>query len=502
MPSNRDERSYYHKGEHQILRFWPDDELIVGALEPGITRRTLETQLRARGLQPVVRDPSATYTVLRNRSEDDSLTVRQWLSTLPEVRRTAPAYRDERGALRTFLPARCVVQFRRDMPHTAIVEMVANAGASIIAKQRTAGLYTIAAGTDAHPFELIEVMNRSDAVLYAEPDEFGVELLDYTPIDAEFNSLWALRNVGQEVDGTVGTPGADIDVTRAWNFGRGSRRVVVAVIDTGSDLDHADLAANLLPRGNEDWDFGSSDLSPDDEHERSHGTHVCGTVAATENDIGVIGVAPRCRVMPLRIFDRAARLADIADSINYVWGQAVEHRDRRYVVNCSWKVFSDSMALRDALQQSWDHGVLVVFAAANDSLDLDQTPVYPAVYPTVVAVAATDSNDEKASFSNYGTAVNVSAPGVGILSTVENDGYRFSDGTSMAAPHVSGVAALVWSVNPALRNRDVRRVLEETCDSIDAVNPDYVGKLGSGRVNANRATIRAVAGLGIVRGTL
>ena len=145
---------------------------------------------------------------------------------------------------------------------------------------------------------------------------------------ADFPRLWGMRNTGQAVNRVAGTAGIDIDASAAWDLHRGDPAVIVTVIDTGADLDHPDLQANLLPRGGEDWDFADAgDPSPDDEE--GHGTHVAGTAAATENAIGVVGVAPRCQIMPLRIDLQAGMNQNRADAINYVAQQAAAHPARR-----------------------------------------------------------------------------------------------------------------------------------------------------------------------------
>ena len=148
---------------------------------------------------------------------------------------------------------------------------------------------------------------------------------------------------------------------------------------------------------------------------------------------------------------------------------------------------SDHAGVRTAIQNAVNKNVVVVFAAGNNFQNTDITPEFPGVYPEVIAVAALDQRDQRAPFSNFGTNVDVSAPGVNIFSSVPNDTYAFFNGTSMASPHVAGLAALVWSRNRRLKSRQVWRVIEDTCDNIDAVNPGFVGLLGRGRINASRA---------------
>ncbi len=326
--------------------------------------------------------------------------------------------------------------------------------------------------------------------LESVPSEVDTEVeLDLLalPSDSSFGKLWGLNNTGQSVNGTTGLFDADIDAPQAWNITAGKKNVVVAVIDTGCDLDHPDLKTNILPRGSEDWDFADpSDDEPWDSG--THGTHVAGTVAARRNTQGVVGVAYGAWVMPLRVNLTSGMNQNRADAINYVTQQANKYKTtRRYVINCSWRMSGDHSGVRLAIQKAVANNVVVVFAAGNANNNIDVTPQYPAIYPEVIAVAATGQRDERAWFSNYGKKVDVAAPGVNIYSTIPNDTYGYKDGTSMASPHVAGLAALIWSKNPDLTNSQVRKYIEGTCDNIDPKNPGFAGLLGKGRINAYRA---------------
>jgi subtilisin family serine protease len=269
--------------------------------------------------------------------------------------------------------------------------------------------------------------------------------------------------------------------------------VVISVIDTGMDLSHPDLEPNLLDRNGEDWDFADDDGVPEDG--AGHGTHVCGICAATfENGGGIVGVAPSCRLMPLRINLDGGMNQNRADAINFV---AKKSRDaagnRKFVMNCSWGASGNYTAILVAVLHARRDGVVSIFAAGNSNRDMNILPQYPAAYPHVIAVGALNSNNEKSESSNYGSQIDISAPGVNILSTVPSGSYDFKSGTSMAAPHVAGVAALVWSANFALTNQDVREILEGSCEMVDGENPHFIGKLGKGRVNAHWALQAAAA---------
>ena len=332
-------------------------------------------------------------------------------------------------------------------------------------------------------FEAIRAFAELDEVLFAEPSEAGFnDALAYLPDDPDFGRLWGLRNTGQAVNGVSGTAGADIRVTEAWDYTRRSRS------HRGRHRHGRRPRPRRPPeqhpgRGSEDWDFADgNDLVPEDDD--GHGSHVAGTIAAVDNTVGVIGVAPGCRMMPLRINLTAGMNQNRADAINYVVTQATANPDRRYVINCSWRMNGDHAGVRTAIQSAVANNVVVIYAAGNDAVNTDNSPQFPGVYAEVIAVAALDQQNRRATFSNFGTNVDVAAPGVNIWSSVLDGQHGFLDGTSMAAPHAAGVAALIWSRNRNLTNHQVRQILESTCDNIDAANPGFAGMLGRGRINA------------------
>ncbi|SNY78697.1 Ricin-type beta-trefoil lectin domain-containing protein [Nocardia amikacinitolerans] len=426
-------------------------------------------------------------------------TAARSLAEQPIVANSIPVMIDENGASRYFLPDEFTVQFRHEIDSTRAEAIIEENGGAVVVRQRTPGYYTVAVPAGHGLFETIREFAELTEVAFAEPSEVSFNsALAYIPDDPDFGRLWGLRNTGQTVNGTAGTAGADIAIADAWDLTRGDPDIVIAVIDTGADLDHDDLQANILDRGTEDWDFSdAADRVPEDENSGSHGTHVCGTVAAVDNAVGVIGVAPRCRLMPLRINLTAGQNQNRADAINYVSAQATAHPNRRYVINCSWRMNGDHAGVRTAIENAVDNNIVVVFAAGNDGVNTDTSPQFPGVYPQVIAVAALDQQDRRGTFSatqssNFGTNVDVAAPGVNIWSTTRNNTHGLLGGTSMAAPHVAGLAALIWSRNTAMTNQRVRQIIEESCDNIDEVNPGFVGMLGRGRINAHAAVDLAI----------
>ncbi len=328
-------------------------------------------------------------------------------------------------------------------------------------------------------------------VEYVEPN-YLVNLA-LTPDDPFFGNLWGLNNEGQ----SGGLAGADIDAVRAWDISTGSPGIVVAVIDTGIDAGHVELAPNvwtntreIAGNGRDDdgngyvddvhgWDFVNHDNNPFDDH--SHGTHVSGTIAAVGNNgIGVAGVTWHTSILPLKFLDAfgSGTDADAIAAIDYAAANGAR------VINASWGSPEYSNALLESIQRAGNDGVLIVAAAGNYSLDIDSVPFYPAAFnaDNIVAVAASDDRDRLAGFSNYGAqSVDLAAPGDGILSTVPGGGYAVFSGTSMAAPHVAGTAALTLAVAPGL---DVAQLKQRLLDSTDSI-ADLQGKvLTGGRLNA------------------
>jgi subtilisin family serine protease len=479
--------SYSNKFTKKKISFRPSEEEVVATFKPQVAGPVRDIMASAVvGAGPTV-DLERGFAVFRVIGNQTVRASGDALAQQPDVANAIPVMVDDEGLPRYFLPDELTVQFREGVSPKKAEQIIAAQGSAIVQQQRTPGYYTITVPEGKGLFETLRSFSALKEVAFAEPAEFGIEdALPYIPDDPEFGKLWGPHNTGQTVNGSVGLADSDIDAVEAWDITRGHPDVIVTVIDTGADMNHPDLTANYLPRGSEDWDFADGgDSSPDDNN--GHGTHVAGTAAAVDNATGVIGVAPKCRIMPLRVNLTAGMNANRADAINYVAAQATAHPNRRYVVNCSWKMNGDHAGVHNAIINTVSKNVVVVFAAGNSNRDVDVTPEYPGVYPEVISVAATDQRDRRASFSNYGAKVDVSAPGVNIYSTYPDDTYAFSDGTSMAAPHVAGLAALIWSRNRTLTNQQVRTIIENNCDNIDAKNPGFVGKLGKGRINAFRA---------------
>ncbi len=292
-------------------------------------------------------------------------------------------------------------------------------------------------------------------------DSTGAEVVPNTLLtladDPLFSDQWALRNVGQ----SGGTRGADINVRLAWSATRGSANVVVAVLDSGIDLGHPDLASQLWRNGGESagtgrdddgngyvddirgWDFIDDDPVPADT--TGHGTAVSGIIAAAANGVGITGVAPGVRIMPIRVCDTVCPLSAIVKGLNYAADNGAD------VVNMSFTGAGEFFQPIADVLEGKGAGMVAVAAAGNDGIDIDVSPRYPASFRlgNLLAVAATDHHDRLASFSNYGRrTVDVAAPGASVLTTGTNRSYRTGSGTSFASPHVAGLAALMISILP------------------------------------------------------
>ncbi len=308
------------------------------------------------------------------------------------------------------------------------------------------------------------------------------------PNDFDFSQQWALRNTGQ----FGGTDRADIHATEAWQYGTGSRRVKVAIIDTGIDYFHPDLAENIwLNRGETEgngedddgngyiddiygYDFVSDDGDPLDDN--GHGTHVAGIIGALgNNQMGVTGVCWEVTLMAVKAFDENGEsdIPTVVQAIHYAVANGAK------IINASWGVDEKSQALQDAIAEARAAGVLFVAAAGNENND---RAFYPAFFPQVLAVGATNDKDQKAYFSNFGPRITVSAPGDNILSTIPNNAYEFLSGTSMAAPFVSGLAALILSNHPEFTADEVANIIRNRADPLSTDK-----RLGAGRINAERA---------------
>ncbi|MCU7906825.1 MAG: S8 family serine peptidase, partial [Candidatus Thiodiazotropha sp. (ex Epidulcina cf. delphinae)] len=354
-----------------------------------------------------------------------------------------------------------------------------------------------------------EDLERAMAEIAADPSVDLVELnyevhVQLTPNDPRFNELWGMHNIQQN----GGLYDADIDAPEAWDLHTGDQSIVVAVIDTGVDYGHEDLADNMwinpgeIPGNGIDddgngyvddihgYDFINNDADPFDDF--GHGTHCAGTIAGVGNNgIGVAGVNWNAGIMAVKFIGSGGSgpISGAIDAITYAINNGAK------IMSNSWGGRGFSQAMLDAVNAANDAGILFVAAAGNSRGDNDINPIYPASYnaPNIVTVAATDYNDNKATFSCYGAqSVHLGAPGVNILSTVPTgactmcslSGYTRANGTSMATPHVAGAAALILARNPAQSVADLKTTLLSGVDPI----PSMEGiTITGGRLNIGTA---------------
>jgi thermitase len=270
-----------------------------------------------------------------------------------------------------------------------------------------------------------------------------------------------------------------IETIKGWLLNRGNEEIAVAIVDTGIDLQHPDIAPHLLPGQN----IIDEQLPPDDD--LGHGTHVAGVISAlTNNDLGIAGMSWFNKVMPIKVLDQHGAGSTYAVAMGIIW--ATDHGAK--VINLSLGNYADSAFLHDAIKYAYDHDVVMIAASGNDNSD---RPSFPAAYPEVLAVGATDDKKKLATFSNYGDYVDVVAPGVNIASTYPKSQYAALSGTSMASPHVSALAALIRSTNPTLTNVQVYNIIRQSSEDLGLPGKD--SHYGYGLIDVKQALQLSIA---------
>ncbi len=394
---------------------------------------------------------------------------------------------------------------------------VPGARAESLTNRRRNGIQLLHLNNSLSVEEAVRRANEDPRVEFAEPD-YIVHTLETIPNDPLFFQMWGLSTTGcLTCDPSIASP--NIDATRAWDVTTGSDDVVAVVLDTGVDLKHADLAANawvnpfeIADNGVDDdgnglvddingWSFfDGSNRTFRDNGEDLHGTHVAGSIGAVGNNgIGVTGVAWHVKIMSLKFLGGpkgSGPTSNAVKGINY----AIDMRRRGVnvrVINASWGGGSDSLALRQAIQDANNAGILFVCAAGNDGANIDETPDFPSSYAgeysNTISVGAVNASGNFASFSNYGHQnVSLAAPGVSILSTIptSSGGYGSLSGTSMSTPYVSGIAVLLWAHEPDLSPTAVKQRIIDTSEPL----PSLVSLVArSGRASAYDALTNTIA---------
>lgn len=375
-----------------------------------------------------------------------------------------------------------LVQFREGTS-AATALSTAVAGAKVTRQVSSDGWYQATVTAAGSLSGALQAFQSLTTVLTATPD-FRLKL-QATPNDTNYASQWALENSND----------ADIDASQAWNYGTTSN-VVVAVIDTGVDYTHVDLATNIWTNSREiagngidddrngytddtrGWNFVSNNNNPMDDN--SHGTHVAGTIGAVGNNgIGISGIAWGVKIMALKFMDStgSGNLSDAVAAIDYARVNGAK------IINASWGGGGFSSALQSAITRFQNAGGIFVAAAGNESSNNATTASYPANYAGVISVGASTSSDTLASFSNYGTNVDIAAPGQNILSTIPGNRYASYSGTSMASPHVAGALALLWGQSPSLTATQLVSAVMSNTDAV-LTNRTQYGRLNVGKAAA------------------
>jgi len=339
--------------------------------------------------------------------------------------------------------------------------------------------------------EMIYALERNPDIEFAEPD-YTLRIAE-SPNDPYFKNQYALHNTGQEIGsgGPKGKAKSDIRATIAWDETKGAAETVIAIIDTGVDLLHPDIKNKILSAGR---DFANNDFDATDDN--GHGTHVAGIAAAdTNNNVGIAGVAWNCKILPIKATDEEGNgyYSWMIDGLIWAADNGAD------VINISLGGDSPATSLRDALKYAYDKGIVISASAGNDG----RTVVYPAAYDAYcLAVAASDYNDDRVSWSNFGSQIDIAAPGERILSLVPTwyperiwfdpkaIPYGYGSGTSMAAPHVAGLAALIKSLKPWLKADQVMDIIRYSADDVNSSThkgkDDYIGY---GRINMEKALV-------------
>ncbi|MCG3211033.1 MAG: hypothetical protein FOGNACKC_04670 [Anaerolineae bacterium] len=378
-----------------------------------------------------------------------------------------------------FLSGEVVVKFKPQIGQRVGKDRLERDGLKIAKTLPRSGLIRIRVAPGAEQETIARLLARGD-VEFATLN-YIVQAFE-TPNDPGFGSQWGMTK---------------IEAPSAWNISHGSAAITIAVIDTGVDLDHPDLAGKLwvntdeIPANGLDddfngyiddvngYDFYNLDAFPDDDN--SHGSHVAGiAAAATNNGVGVAGVSWGAKIMALKAlnYNGNGSTADLAEAVYY----AVDNGAK--VINMSlgipWTSWPCNYPdIETAFTYAVNHNVLLVVAAGNDG---KYGVSCPGAYDQAMAVGSTDSSDNRSSFSNYGPRLDIAAPGSSIYSTWSNGTYGTKSGTSMATPHVAGLAALVWGMAPNMTAAQVRQAIESTADDLGP--PGWDIYYGYGRINA------------------
>jgi subtilisin family serine protease len=384
-----------------------------------------------------------------------------------------------------YAPGEILVKFTEGAGQ--VEAMLGSHGAQLLGSIEELGLHRLAIPGDATVPEIVERLSGDPACEFAEPNYIG-RGGDVVPDDTFFGSQWHLHNTGH----LGGTPDADVDAVEGWQITRGSDSIVVAVLDTGIDSDHPEFQGRILPG----FDFVNRDSDPEDD--RGHGTRVSGILAANaDNQFSVAGVDHAARILPVKILNAAnfGTTFDLAQGLTFAANEGAD------VINMSLVGYPFSFTLFLALASAKESGAILVACAGNGGIgDADRSA--PGLFSTLglaISVGASTWNDERASFSGTGTALDVVAPGLSIPTVLYGtafDGTSSFGGCSAATPIASGVATLLRSLDPTLTHDEVRDILTSTAeDGVGPPHEDTPGRddfFGFGRINLDAALRAAI----------
>lgn len=352
-----------------------------------------------------------------------------------------------------YAPDQVIVKFKKGTSASAMKTVHQGEEAKLLSRNTKLG-FDVVKVEGKSVEQAVKEYEKNPNVEYAEPNY--IYRIQWTPNDTYFSSQqWGPQKV---------------QAPAAWDVTRSSSDTWIAIIDTGVQYDHPDLAGKVV-RG---YDFVDDDWDPYDGN--GHGTHCAGIAAAvTNNGRGIAGMAPNATIYAVRVLNNSGSgtLDDVANGIIHAADSGAD------VISLSLGASVGATTLKNAVDYAWNKGVVVVAAAGNNGTSL---PTYPAYYSNAIAVAATDSNDNKAYFSNYGSSwVDVAAPGVNIVSTYRGSSYASLSGTSMATPHVAGLAGLLDAQGRSASQ--IRAAIENTADRISGTGTYW----NKGRINAYKA---------------
>ncbi|MNX58910.1 Thermophilic serine proteinase precursor [compost metagenome] len=357
------------------------------------------------------------------------------------------------------VPGEILVKFRPGISSNSVKAMSAQLGMKQVGSVNRLGVVTMKVTGDAKA--TIAKLQQNGNVLYAEPNymayasDFKVEKVVNDPRLAE---QWAINK---------------ISAPAAWDVNMGSKKTLLAIVDTGVDYNHPDLAGRV----DKGYDFINNDEDAMDD--QGHGTHCAGIAAAGTNDgVGIAGLAPGVSILAVKVLSASGggSYESVASGITYAADRGA------HVISMSLGGGASSQAIQDAVNYAISKGSLVVAAMGNNGRE---SKSYPAACDGVMAIGATDINDAKASFSQYGSWISVGAPGHNILSTIPGNKYAVYSGTSMATPYAAGLAALVKDTFPSLTANQIRERIEKSADDVGTAGFDKM--FGHGRINAAAA---------------